>query len=395
MIILRFLIFAALLSVRADAAGPVIEIDPDNTLITRKLTKLDVHTVGRVQLTPLPNTLPAGAQSFTHQWPGVYFEASFRGKEVFLKFDDAANDYRLLIDHRAPITIARPGKVELKVSNLPLGDHLLRLEKVGESSSARGSFQGFYTSGSRGKPVPRSRPQIEFIGDSAMSGFGNRSETRECSPEQVRLTTDTHSAFPALMAKKHGADYQVNAISGAGVVRNYAGSVPDRTLPRVYPFTFFDRSASYSDPKWSPRIIMIKLEADFAAPLKAGERWTSHAELAREFSSKYGRFIAQLHRRHPDAAFILWWFDRDLAHDVSGALLVDGMQQKIEASARAAGVQQIHFLPMKLRNLERTACASHYSLRDHKALADYFSEFVNRNGLWSRPTPRPRGEQMP
>jgi hypothetical protein len=379
--LVRLIILAALLSVGADAAAPQVELDPSNTLITRSLTMLAVQPVGRVEVTPLLGKLPKGARSFTHQWPGVYFEAQFDGEEIFLKFDDAINEYRLLVGSQAPITISKPGRVEVRVSNLPSGNHLLRLEKVTESSSGRGSFQGFYAPGSQVIKIRARRPQIEFIGDSAMTGFGARSGTRECSSEQVQLTTDTQRAFPALIAKKHGADYQINAVSGAGVVRNYGGGNPDRTLPRVYPFTFFDRSVPYLDPEWSPRLIMIKLEADFAAPLKPNEQWASDAELARDYASRYGSFIAELHGRHPNAAFLLWWFDRDSVRDINTALLLDHMQQQIGATARAAGVRDLHVVPMRLKGLKRTACASHYSLSDHNKLADYFSDFIARARL--------------
>jgi hypothetical protein len=377
----RLFILAFVLSVQADAAAPVIKLDPTNTLITRNLTMLPARAVGRVQISLVGGAAPAGAKSFTHQWPGIYFEATFSGDELFLKFDDPVNEYRLFIGDQPPITISRPGRAEVRVSNLPSGQHLLRLEKVTESAFGRGSFQGFYASRAQTAEITPRRPQVEFIGDSAMTGFGSRSKTRECSDEQVHLTTDTQSAFPALIAKKFGADYQINAISGAGVVRNYGGSNPDRTLPRAYPFTFFDRTVPYSDPAWSPRLIMIKLEADFAAPLKTDEQWANENDLARDYATQYGSFIAELHRRHPGAAFLLWWFDRDLVRDVNTALLLDRMQQQIEATARAAGARDLHFLPMRVRDLERTACASHYSLADHSKLAAYFSDFIERAGL--------------
>jgi hypothetical protein len=127
--------------------------------------------------------------------------------------------------------------------------------------------------------------------------------------------------------------------------------------------------------------MVIKLEADFAAPLKPNEQWANDRELARDYASRYGSFIAELHRRHPRAAFLLWWFDRDLVTDINTALLLDRMQQQIEATARAAGVRDLHFVPMKLKDLERTACASHYSLSDHRKLAGYFSDFIERAGL--------------
>jgi hypothetical protein len=67
--------------------------------------------------------------------------------------------------------------------------------------------------------------------------------------------------------------------------------------------------------------------------------------------------------------------------DINTALLLDHMQQQIGATARAAGVRDLHFVPMRLKGLKRTACASHYSLSDHNKLADYFSDFIARARL--------------
>lgn len=382
---MRWIILALLLAARADAAAPE-RIELGTGLISSRMKALPVHVGGRVQVAPLAGNLPAGARSFSHQWPSVYFETAFQGSELLLKFDDPINEYRLLVDERMPIPILQPGKAEARLTGLGRGPHRARLEKVTESPSSRASFQGFYGNPAA-KPLPmrpRSR-QLEFIGDSAMAGYGARSPERQCTAEQVRRTTDGQQAFPALLAKRYDADYQVNAISGSGLIRNVDGSAPDRTIGLLYPFTFFDRTARYSNAAWKPQIVVVKLQADLVGALKPGEKWANTTDLARDYAMGYGQFLGDLHRRYPAASILIWWFDRSEVTGPDGAALLDAMQGSIAAAARTEGIRQLHFLPVSGLNLERTACAYHYSLADHRVLASYFSTFIDRHReLWGR-----------
>lgn len=381
---MRLIILALLFAVHADVRAPD-ELEFGTGLISSKNKALPIHVGGRVQIAPLGGDLPPGAKSFSHQWPAIYFETAFEGSQLFLKFDDSISEYRLFVDDRAPITIRRPGKAEAKLAGLSSGPHRVRLEKVTESVSSRASFQGFYGDTRTGplRVRPRKR-QMEFIGDSAMAGYGARSVNRKCTADDVRGTTDTQQAFAALLAKRFDADYQVNAISGSGLIRNIGGSAPARTIRLLYPFTFFDRTIRYSNASWKPQIVVVKLQADLLGPLKPGEKWTSSQDLTRAYVLAYGKFLGRLHRRYPQASFLLWWFDQNDVTDTGSATLVDAMQRSIAAEALAAGIRQLHFLPVSNLNLERTACAYHYSLADHRVLASYFSNFIDRHReVWS------------
>ena len=77
----------------------------------------------------------------------------------------------------------------------------------------------------------------------------------ECTEEEVWETTDNSLAYGPLMAKHYGADYQVNAISGRGIVRNYNGS-PGDPLPVAYPYVLFDKQDLYTDSSWKPQIVV-------------------------------------------------------------------------------------------------------------------------------------------
>lgn len=333
------------------------------------MVALDPHVVGRVKREPLAKLPVPKALSYVHQWPGIYFEAAFTGTAFTLKFDDPANAYRLYIDAEA-IAIAPPGKVEMTFSRLRPGRHRLRLEKITESGSTSGAFQGFYIAGrDRAWPVAPRSLQMEFIGDSTITGYANRLHKRTCTDEEVKAATDTQAAFPVLVAKHYGADYQVNAVSARGLVRNFAGILPEFTLPRLYPFTFLDKTIPYHDPLWQPRIVFLKLNADFVGDLNPSERWKSFGEVPRDYGPAFGAFLGELHRRSPDAAFVLWWFDTDAIEGSPTAELLRQVQRQIVEVAGQAGAKKVHFMPVSQAGLRRDACHGHYSIEDHIILA--------------------------
>lgn len=369
--------------------GQSVHVDQYNRTVTAKMKSLDVHTVGRAKKESLPGGLPVRAVNYIHQWPGIYFEAAFFGTAVTLKFDDAGNEYRLYIDAKKPIALARPGKVEITFSGLGSGRHRLRLEKITESGATSGAFQGFYVTGAaRPLPVRPRSLQMEFIGDSTITGYANRLHKRTCTASEVKVSTDTHAAFPALVAKHYGADYQINAVSARGVVRNFAGILPEYTLPQLYPFSLLDKTVPYKDPLWQPRIIFIKLNADFVGDLKPSERWANFDEVALDYGPAFGAFLGELHRRSPNAEFVLWWFDTKGSEGSVFANFVRQVQQQVVQVASTAGATKIHFMSMGDEGLRRDSCDGHYSVEDHEILSRRVIAFLNQTIKMPLPTPR-------
>jgi len=276
------------------------------------LHQLPAHVGGRVLIEAQPNKDPA----YRYSWPGIYFETAFKGDSLNLEFDDDQNIFRLLVDDAAAIIIKKPGKTTYPVKNLTLGTHKVRLEKLTETQWSTGRFNGFY---STGKPLPISNRtrQIEFIGDSFTVGYGNTSSSRECNNEELFQTTNTQLAFGPLTAKALNADYQINASSGFGIVRNYNGSSPDKSLLSLYPYTLnqnthrYDKSASANSAKWQPQVIVIGLGTnDFSTPLNADERWKTREDLHNDYVAHYTDFVKSLHRKNPKAHFILMASDQ-------------------------------------------------------------------------------------
>lgn len=373
---------AMLALLAAPAPAQTVTVAPAGESAAGETQPLAVRAVGRAEVVPLPG----GARAFRHEWPGVYFESAFSGDRVVLRFDDAANEYRLTIDDLPPIAIARPGASDVTVRGLADRPHRLRLEKVTESIDLPATFAGFHVPAAArplALPPPRTR-QIEFIGDSNMAGYGIRSDTRQCTRDEVRLLTDTQAAYPALVARRFDADYQVNAISGRGLVRNYAGEVPEAPLPAVYARARPSAPAEWHDPAWQPQIIVVGLFAnDFSTPLKPGEAWSSTDELVAAFGAAYPPFLAELHRRSPEAAVLVIWPDLPDQPESQSAAMADALQRRITQAAQAIGIRTILFPVLGDLGFDRAACDYHGSLADHRKQADWLSAYLEAHPeLW-------------
>lgn len=373
-------------AVAAGLAGPAVAqtvtVAPAGSTAASDMQPLAVRVGGRVEVEPLPGS----ARAFRHEWPGVYFEAAFRGASVVLRFDDPANEYRLTIDDLPPIALAQPGASDVTIGGLADRPHSLRLEKVTESIGLPETFAGFYVPASaRPLALPPPRPrQIEFIGDSNMAGYGIRSDTRQCTKEEVRLRTDTQAAYPALVARHFGADYQVNAISGRGLIRNYAGEAPDAPMTVLYPRALPSREPVWRDPSWQPQVIVVGLYAnDFSTPLKPGEKWATDAEFVAAFVAAYEPFLAELHSRAPDAAVLVVWPDFAGQPDARIAAEADAARRAIAGFAQALGVRTILFPVLTDLGLDRGACDYHGSLADHRKLETWLTAYLEAHPeLW-------------
>ncbi len=367
---LRFLILSAALAMAADApSGQRVTLAAPSAAAG---TALAVHVGGRVARV---------AGGFRHQWPGIYFESAFRGDRVTLRFEDAINEWRASVDGGPPLSIDRPGRADVTIDGLGRGSHRIRLDKVTESA-APARFDGMFVDAGNALPAPPPRRrQIEFIGDSSMTGYGARADRRDCTPEQVRATTDTPDAFAALAAQHFGADYQVNAVSGRGLIRNFGGTAPQGTMEQLWPRRLPAEPAPFEDPAWRPQIVMLKLQADFVG-FRPDARWPTLEALAADYARRYGQFLAGLHGRYPRAVFLLWWFDTSGAPPEQAAMLRSAETQ-ISGAARAAGARDVLFLPFPAGDFRATACHGHYALEEQRRIADWLVRAIDAHpGFW-------------
>ncbi|MFJ5986547.1 SGNH/GDSL hydrolase family protein [Lentzea sp. NPDC092896] len=338
---------AAVVPVTASAAGPLAT----------------AHTAGRV------------TASGQYTWPGVYFEGRFRGTGVGIVLNDAVNDYDVQIDGATAATLVTPGRTTYWVRNLSNAQHRVRLVKRTESPWAAGEFGGFVAANGGtvlARPAARTR-QIEFIGDSLTAGYGNLSTTRDCSANGgVTRNTNTDISFGALAAKALNADYQVNAFSGLGMVRNYNGHTPGTSYR-----TYYDRALLHVDGDvwrnpgtWRPQLVVAGLGTnDFSTTLNPGEQWPTQDSLVTAYKSAYQGFLDKLRTRYGPATTIVV-----SVPEASGAF-ADAVRQVVQ-DRNAQGDSRVRHWNYSDPALDRLGCDWHFSARDHRLIAGKLGDYL-------------------
>ncbi|MGW2652838.1 SGNH/GDSL hydrolase family protein [Streptomyces sp. NPDC001478] len=320
-----------------------------------------VHTAGRVK---------AGGETVQFSWPGVYFEGRFRGTGVGVVLDCAAADYDVQIDGTTVATLITPGDTTHWIDGLRDGEHTVRVVKRNETPGDISTFGGFVAAPGGAvlsKPPPRDR-QIEFIGDSLTVGYGNVSGTRVCDPEQLKRTTNTDVSHGALAARRLDADYQINGLSGLGMVRNVAGICPDLTYRTHYDRALLSVEGDvWRNPgSWRPQIVVVNLGSNDFTDLTPDEPWTPDS-LAAAYRAAYGEFLGTLRTRYgPGTALVAVGFDRNAEH----------VRQVVDA-CNDAGDSGVHYWFLDTSGLDFLGCDGHASARDDRLIADRLVPFLS------------------
>ncbi len=135
----------------------------------------------------------------------------------------------------APLLMYGKRILDYAITDLTSGYHRIRVAKRTETTWTVGRFRGFSVPTTTRFVTPTQRlNQIEFIGDSETVGYGIESGKRTCTSDEIKAFTNTNVAFGPLVANNFQADYQINAISGKGLVRNYNGDAPTMPFPAYY-----------------------------------------------------------------------------------------------------------------------------------------------------------------
>lgn len=360
----------------AATAATAAELDPQ--------LAATAHTAGRVAA--------AADGSAQLSWPGVYFEGRFTGTGVGVRLSDSAADWEIQVDGARVATLVMPGTTTRWVEGLAAGTHTVRVVKRNESPWATSTFRGFVAApGGQVLTAPAPRDlQLEFLGDSFTAGYGNESTSRDCSGDQVNRTTNADRSFGAIAARTLGADYQLNAFSGRGLVRNYAGGEPgtsfrtyaDRALLAVAG-DVWQRPAS-----WTPEAVVIGLGInDFSTPVGSGEQWTA-ASLRTAWVQAYRELLTSLRAKNPGAYLVV-------SVAASGGTDQRTLGRQVVDAARAAGDTRVVLWDYSDAPLDLQGCHWHPSLADHRVLADRLVALLDPLLDDPQPTPTPTPTATP
>jgi hypothetical protein len=336
------------------------------------------HTAGRV-------TPRDGGLAFS--WPGVYLEGRFRGTGVGIVLDDAAADYDVAIDGRTVATLVTPGATTHWVDGLTDAVHTVRLVKRSESPWSTSTFGGFVAApGGQVLAAPDARDlQIEYVGDSFTAGYGNESTTRECTGDQVNRATNADLSFGALTARALDADYQINAFSGRGMVRNYGGGEPGTSYRTYYDRALLATAGDVWDrpADWDPEVVVIGLGInDFSTPVGPGETWTAES-LRTAYRTAYDGFLDTLRTEYgPDTYLVV------SATPAGGSAQAE-LTEQIVRERNARGDTRVLRWFYGSQGLDLGGCHWHPSLADHRVIAGELTTFLEALPLGDGPTPTP------
>ncbi len=325
---------------------------------------LPLHIGGRVR---------PEATGYSYQWPAVYFEANFAGQAATLLFDDDANNFNVIVDGKLLMIVRKPGHRAITIETEDAKIHTIRLEKRSETQYATGRFLGILAVAA--PPQPRPSRQIEFVGDSLTVGYGNTSAFITCTPDEIFETTDAQQGFGPIVAKHFGADYQINAFSGLGLVRNYDGREhPKYHMPMLYDRAIFDDPTPADLSQWHPQVVAIGIGGnDFSTPLRADEAWKTQAELRADYEKAYVALVRKIRARNPHAFILLAVADRrgDYTDGTLSVLktLKDSGEKRIDR--------------VTIPETANTGCNGHPNIRDDANIAAMYTAYLNAHpDLW-------------
>lgn len=241
---------------------------------------------------------PAAGFSFyvTFQKDGGSITAELEGDNFFEIFVDGNDVGFIQTSERRSYTIA---------SKLSAGRHLVEVFHRSESMPGEAIVYGVSVSKSGSMEADTKRfnnnRRIAFIGDSYTVGYGVEAN----GPEDGTPFEQTNStkSYAFLLSRKLMADFRIFAFSGRGLVRNYAGIVPEWPIPRLLEYTVPGMAAEGKggakyDTSWHPQVIVIFVGInDFQ-----GEG--PHPSEA-EFAKEYHKLLAKLREEHRGVKFLL------------------------------------------------------------------------------------------
>ncbi|MEQ3747652.1 MAG: GDSL-type esterase/lipase family protein [Henriciella sp.] len=330
---------------------------------------LDVRTFSRVERSP--NT--SQHASFKRQWPGSYLEAGFNGSRVFFEVGEGDVHIKISVDGQEIHSLIKPPIGVYEVSGLSNVDHVVRIDILNESQVAPTTFGPIFGQPMQTTDAWRERPvQLEFIGDSHTVGYANTSTDRSCTPDTIWRTTNTSLGIAGQLSEALNADYQVNAVSGRGVVRNYGGGT-DPTIPELYNYVLFDQKSRAEKNKWEPDIVFIGIGTnDFSISLQADEHWSNRDALRNEYVRQYMTFIKRLRQRYSRAHIVIW-----IAADPASEQYIGS--QTVVANLRSGGETRIDFVP--ITGLSMAACDWHPTTTDAAQIVAEFLALIDQNEI--------------
>ena len=242
-----------------------------------------VRWVGRYEVSD------GGAIRF--DWSGTYADFVFSGSKLEMEVSDSGKNYfNVFVDGERSVVKTEGDNQKVILFEGKKGTHRVRLQRRTEGFNGLTTIHSFTTNGKLVTDnTPRPTRHIEFIGDSLTAGYGTDSASGD--EPYTAETQNCDLAYGCYVARYFGADYNLVAHSGQGMVRNYGdkNSTSEYTMVDRYDLTFdeADKTKKWTfGSTYTPDLVVIFLGTnDFST-----KPWPSY----KQFAEGYERMIAKV-----------------------------------------------------------------------------------------------------
>ncbi len=289
-------------------------------------------------------------------WSASGFEFSFKGSGVSATLETKAVEekhtpyIKIYIDGVEQPDVALTKASQTIVLAKELDPKLTHTVKVVKRTNARSSPAALVslklTDGKKLDPPKNSSRLIEFVGDSITVGYAT---VARGANEWSTSTEDGTKTYAERIAQKFGADYNVVAISGRGVIFNNDGTT-DKLMPELY-FKLDEHNNPGVDYDFArqPDVIVINLGTNDSGHVGANRQ---------EFRDGLTKFLKDVRAKNPKAEIIY-------AYGMMGTNLSDDMRTVI-SQLNAEGDKHIRFVPL-------AACGAHEMALWHPTQSAYIT----------------------
>jgi len=276
------------------------------------------------------------------------------------------------------IIVNRSSGTYTLAENLTAGEHIIEVRKRNEAvygGTATPSIARVMTDGEFLTPPAKAARQIEFIGDSITSGFGNL--VTDGSGDYTSATVDGTMTYAVLAAKQLGAEAQVLSRSGIGFCRNTV--IHNTTDSSFYPY--YTKTAALpgnavSNTAWDfesnpSDVVVINLGTNDSGGTRGGVPITN-AEMTEEAVA----FLTLVREKNPDAV-IIWHYG------MMGAGRAVAFEDAV-AEMNDAGDDKIFFLKQDTFSslTEGTATHGHPTVQANINRSDDLAKFIAEKTGW-------------
>jgi lysophospholipase L1-like esterase len=251
-------------------------------------------------------------------WASVRVHAGFEGATVAVYADLGQNYLDLWVDGQRMAVLGRepgvPGTAwqgmgvqpqavgqaaVYIVGGLAPGSHTLTLSKRTGPNFGPVTLQGLrFDAGAQLLGPPSAKPRrIEFIGDSLTNGYGVEGPGLEC--KSLPPYENSSRSWARLTAEALGAEAQLLAFSGYGLVRNYGapGASSEDPVPHYYPRSVLAEPEAWDRGRFVPDLAVVFLGTnDFS---------TQPVPSNRAFEDAYAAFLDEVRKDRPQLKVLL------------------------------------------------------------------------------------------